>query len=1214
MHEPGQVAPDNEAADVQLWQRWRQGERPDVGEFLAGLPDLGGTEMVAVLLVDQRERWQVGERVPAESYLRRFPALESASETVVELAYGEYLLREERGERPCLDEYLWRFPCHRDRLRLQVECHQALRQDETTPSLSSAQATLPRAPAQATGTPLVPGYEILEELGRGGMGVVYKARQVKADRLVALKMILGAEQLDGSQRDRFRTEVEAIARLHHPNIVSVFEVGEHAGLPFFSLELCPAGSLDRQLGGALPPPLAAAALVQQLALAVQAAHDQGIIHRDLKPANVLLAEDGTPRVTDFGLAKKLDQSAALTQSGAILGTPSYMAPEQAEGHKETGPATDIYALGAILYECLTGRPPFKAATPLDTLRQVVCDEPVAPSRLQMNLPRDLETICLKCLNKEPHKRYRTAGDLADDLGRFRAGEPIQARPVGAVERGVKWVRRRPAVAGLLAALAALTGAALVLLTLAWQHAEVARQAEADQRRLTEEQRRKLQRLSAGLLLDRGVSLGEQKDPRGLLWLTRALEVLKEEDADLDRVIRTNLAHWSSQVHPLRFIVDRASCVTFSPDGKRVLTGGYAGIQLWDAGSGKLLGDLGEPRFVRSVAFSPDGTKIASGSDRTARLWDVKSGSLLGKPLEHAREGIDLVVFSPNGKLLATRADDTVVLWDVEAQLPVGEPLKHAGYINAVVFRPDSKALLTASRDGTARLWDSGGKPVGKTMAHDRQVLCAAFSPDGKRIATGNWREVRLWNAETAAADGQPLRHPEEVLTLAFRDRNTLLTGCRDRMARFWDIRTGQRLHAPLAHPGGLRAVVFGRDEWFLTAGDADRAVRLWRGIADTPVGAQLPHQCLTYGEVEAALSADGKTVATCIPFTAHVWERAAISAEVRPEFQGLFLSPGGQAAYSRTADGKVCTWKITASNPEPLGKLIDPGETPQPLALSRDGKTLLTSSGGNKRLRLWDTGTGAVRADFTDFPGYYGQALSDDSEQLLVGGWRTAVLYHVKEKRQHVLPHEGATRVWCAAFRPDGKVVATGGQDGVIRLWDTATGERLPQKFEHRGDVASLAFSRDGDYLLSGSYDGTARLWQVATGKPATAPLQHARAVLAVAISPDGKTLLTGVLGQLHLWDSATGKPLGITAMPRGVSPVAGVVFSADGKTCTTNFWRVHSPVPQPLKGDVARLTLWVQVLTGLELDESGTVGFLDGPTWQQRGHRLAKLGGPPLP
>jgi tetratricopeptide (TPR) repeat protein/tRNA A-37 threonylcarbamoyl transferase component Bud32 len=326
---------------------------------------------------------------------------------------------------------------------------------------------------QGAGWPTIPGYEILAELGRGGMGVVYKARQRSLDRLVALKMILAGTRARADDLARFRAEAHAIAQLRHPHIVQVYEVGEHDGQPFFSLEFMECGSLDDRLEGAPQPARPAAQLIETLASAMHFAHQRGIVHRDLKPANVLLTDQGNtatlqataprstatgqspfgvPKITDFGLAKRLDRADGPTQTGSVLGTPSYMAPEQAWGkNQEVGPAADVYALGAILYELLTGRPPFCAETALETMRQVATEEPVPPSRLQSKVPRDLEVICLKCLEKEPRKRYASAEALADDLHRFLHHMPILARPGGALGRCVKWARRRPTTAALLAA-------------------------------------------------------------------------------------------------------------------------------------------------------------------------------------------------------------------------------------------------------------------------------------------------------------------------------------------------------------------------------------------------------------------------------------------------------------------------------------------------------------------------------------------------------------------------------------------------------------------------------------------------------------------------------------------------------------------------------------------------------------------------------------------
>jgi tetratricopeptide (TPR) repeat protein/WD40 repeat protein len=342
--------------------------------------------------------------------------------------------------------------------------------------------------------PAFKDYEILGELGRGGMGVVYRARQQGLNRLVALKMILAGEHAGSQHLARFRAEAEAVARLQHPNVVQVHEVGEQDGRPFFSMEFVEGGSLAGKLAGTPQPARPAAELVEVLARAIQAAHQRGIVHRDLKPANILLAADGTPKISDFGLAKKLDEAAGQTASGAILGTPSYMAPEQASGGKRpVGPAADVYALGAILYELLTGRPPFKAETTFDTLRQVLTEEPVPPRRLNGKVPRDLETICLKCLLKEPRKRYPSAAELADDLGHFLAGEPITARPVRVWEKGWKWARRRPAAALLLVAVLLLVAASVGGLFALWRGSEArqrARQAEAEASEARTEQLRK----------------------------------------------------------------------------------------------------------------------------------------------------------------------------------------------------------------------------------------------------------------------------------------------------------------------------------------------------------------------------------------------------------------------------------------------------------------------------------------------------------------------------------------------------------------------------------------------------------------------------------------------------------------------------------------------------------------------------------------------------
>jgi tetratricopeptide (TPR) repeat protein len=450
-------------------RRWQQGDAGNLDAFLASAGPLPAEQVVAVLLVEQCERWRRGQFIPAEIYLDQHPEVQANAEAAVELIYGEFLFRERRGEAPTSAEFAGRFPRYADWLDRQIALHRLLG------SLDPASATTPPAdlsqPMSGTGLPglpEVPGYVVLEELGRGGMGVVYKARQLHPSRLVALKMLLAAGHAGAEQQARFLAEADAIARLQHPGIVQVFEISRHGDLPYLALEYVGGGSLAQQIAGQPQPPRTAAERVEALARAVQHAHEHGVIHRDLKPANVLLGADGAPRVTDFGLARLGE--GGHTAAGAVMGTPSYMAPEQAGGDSGTvGPAADVYALGAILYEMLTGRPPFQAATALETLEQVRSIEPVPPRRLNPQVPADLETITLKCLHKAATRRYGSAGELADDLIHFQRGEPIVARPAGWVERALKWARRRPAAAALLGvSVLAMLGLAVLSSVAVWQ--------------------------------------------------------------------------------------------------------------------------------------------------------------------------------------------------------------------------------------------------------------------------------------------------------------------------------------------------------------------------------------------------------------------------------------------------------------------------------------------------------------------------------------------------------------------------------------------------------------------------------------------------------------------------------------------------------------------------------------------------------------------------
>ena len=501
---PGSAWDEFEDVIRRFEDAWQGPARP---EILAYLPTgAGRTRLLTELVhVDLEYRLRAGEPARVEEYLARYPELTDDRAVVLELIAAEHEFRRRREPGLALGEFFRRFPEYRAELPGQI----------ARATIDGRDVPLRPTDQRAEALPEVAGYEILGLLGRGGMGVVYQARQLGLDRTVALKMILTGFQAGPKDLARFRAEAAALARLQHPNIVQIYDVGEAAGRPYFVFEFVAGGSLAQHLQGTPQPVRPAAQLVETLARAVHAAHANGVIHRDLKPANILLRDERegargesrdlsplaprlaslAPKITDFGLAKcaggdgEAPDLRGPTVTGDLLGTPNYMAPEQAMVPRQpVGPAADVYALGAILYELLTGRPPFTGETPLATVLQVLHNEPVSVTSLQPNVPRDLETICLKCLRKEPRQRYGSALELAEDLQRFLRDEPIRARPVRAVEKLWRWVRRHPAPAGLLAA--GLLAPAVALITLSLLSARLVRsnalESAAQQAELLEE--------------------------------------------------------------------------------------------------------------------------------------------------------------------------------------------------------------------------------------------------------------------------------------------------------------------------------------------------------------------------------------------------------------------------------------------------------------------------------------------------------------------------------------------------------------------------------------------------------------------------------------------------------------------------------------------------------------------------------------------------------
>jgi tRNA A-37 threonylcarbamoyl transferase component Bud32 len=733
--------------------------------------------------------------------------------------------------------------------------------------------------------PRIPGYEILGELGRGGMGVVYKARQVSLNRMTALKVLLGGEHAGLEEMARFRAEAEAAAALRHPQIVQVYEVGTQDGFPYFAMEFVAGGSLRERLPGQAPPARAAAQLVETLAREVHFAHRRGVVHRDLKPANILLEEPpqgdaagpfAAPKVADFGLAKGLDD-VRRTLTGRVLGTPSYMAPEQAAGKsKQVGPPADVYALGAILFELLTGRPPFVADSAETLLVCVVRDDPVPPRRLQLGCPPDLETICLKCLEKEPARRYPTAEALAHDLACFRAGRPITARPPLLLYRWRKFAARNKALVGGVAATAALVLGFIVSVFFALGEARQRRQAEADRRSA-------LRQAYQARLAAAQAALGENNLQEAGQHLEGAPQELRGWEC---RHLRQRLADQSPAVVPNRnpdFV-----CWGFFPAGRGLVARSQRRSRLVDTRTGAVLRRL------------PDGVG--------AWVCSTRAGPLL---VIHASDGGPLCLADGTGKVRRTDRSFGADLNQV-AVSPTGTRAI-AGYRPHALGAPFGRhyfmdwpserlwLIHLPSRKPRARLPVPAGKPVdGPT-----------FSPDGKRVAAGGANgTVRLWDAATGTDAGVFRGHAAGATRVAFSpDGRRLASGSFDRTVREWDLRTGRPLNKRVGHKGTVWGLAYSPDGRWLASDGEDFTVRVWRSDGGEAV-AVLGHPNLVH---RVAFSADGREIAAISADNeARVWPTPSLAGlrvlRHTSYVYALAYSPDGRWLASGGWDNKLHLW------------------------------------------------------------------------------------------------------------------------------------------------------------------------------------------------------------------------------------------------------------------------------------------------------------------
>jgi eukaryotic-like serine/threonine-protein kinase len=1050
--------------------------------------------------------------------------------------------------------------------------------------------------------PQIPGYDIEELLGRGGMGVVFRARHLRLNRIVALKMALAGAYAGPHERERFQREAEAVAGLRHPNVVQIHDVGDSDGRPYYTMEFVDGGSLAERLSGTPMPAYQAAHLVATLASAVEAAHKAGIIHRDLKPSNVLLTADGTPKIGDFGLARRQEGGATLTLSGARVGTPSYMAPEQARGLTHAlGPALDIYALGAILYELLTGRPPFRAETAAETERQVIEQEPVSPSRLNAKVPTDLETICLKCLEKEPGGRYATAGALADDLSRFLKHEPIRARPMGPLVRLARWARRNPALVASLGMVSVTGLVAIATILWQWRSAVEARQ-QSELAVKSERWERYRSNISAA------ASALQFQNNSGTA--RRALEAAPEEHRNWE------WRHLKSQLDNSRAVMAgtptdallRRPIISPSGDQVAVVDKDARTINLRETATGKVTGALiGHAGPVGVLAYSPDGKRLASGStDKTLRLWDPATLKEVAVLRGHENP-VDWLYYSPDGLRICSVGGGSARLWDASTNRPVavlGGPVRRFG----VIFTPDSRRLVIGI-DREARVYDAQtGRQISALGTHQAQVVRLVVSPDGKRIASSDHHEknIRLWDGATGREIAVLLGHTFCPEVLAFSpDGARLASGGTypDVAIRLWESATGRPIAVVTGHGNTIRSIAFHSDGRRAVSASADQAW-LWDGVT----GERLVQLRDYSGDLSNAIfSSNGKRVITAsVDQTLRVWdsELGQLVAVLRghtSEVHAAAFASHSSLLVSVASDGEARVWDLKLA--ERNGILRGHEGFVYDVSFSPDG-TQVASAAWDGTARVWDVTTGRQTAVLQHEQGKRDDkivgsvAWHPDGTRLATATRGDAITLWYLGTGKPVQVFKAPTGDWNgearAGFNPAGTLLASGSRDGSIRLWDVATGTPAGVLQGHEGSVLDVAFNPDGKQLASVGYDRTVRLWDLAK-RSAVTILPGDPEGYRIAFDPDGRLLAASSRdGNVRLWNAHTHQQLYV--LPH-VNRVYGLAFSPDGSRlatgCSDNTIRI-----------------W-DIATGKDVCElRGHQAYVHAVTFSSDGTRLASASG----
>ncbi len=1046
----------------------------------------------------------------------------------LESVIAEYIRASEAGNAPSRRELLEQYP------ELAADLKQFLSQRDHLNRMADPIREFGDDLFQAIGPgqqlSYVGNYELLEEVARGGMGIVYKARQKTLGRMVAVKMIVAGRLANEQDVQRFQSEAQAAASLQHPNIVSIHEVGQHEGWHYFSMDYVDGSDLSTILRLNLLSDKKAAEYVRQMAEAIHYAHLRGILHRDLKPSNILIDCHDQVRITDFGLAMRVEGDQGLTQTGQIVGTPSYMPPEQAQSNRALiGPASDVYALGAILYECLTGRPPFRAETVIKTIDQVIHVEAASPRRLNASIPRDLETICLKCLEKEPHRRYGTAQLLAEDLGSFLCDEPITARPVGTIERTWRGCRRNPAIASLTATVVLCLIVGTTVSSYFAVKAGILAQAEAFHRHRADD-KADLATQAEGLAQTRLLAETEAKNAtREQLLLTKIAEERATRqlfDARLAQAKAGFLSRRVGQRFDSLTALEKATKIALDLKlpAESFLELRNAAISClalpdlhlvkqwpgWPVGSGRVDFDGKLEHYAR--VEGQDAVSIRRVAD------DVEIGRLPATSAE------TWLLFSRDGNFLAIASLSHLTLWNLRGHQPV--PVGHFDDAYGIDFSSDSRQCAIGRVDGPIRLYDLASGLPPRDLPKGTRNTQLAFHPEGLQLAVSCGTSVEIRDLDTGKVLAN-LLNPVIAHALAWHpEGNTLAVVGNDSRIYLWDVAAGkQTLVLEGIRNGGIE-IAFNHSGDRLASIGWDGIRRLW-----DPLTGKLLFSTTSQGPSPARFSLDDRLLAGYVPDgKLGLWEIAA-GGEYRTlvraaaagrglyhnatiRFDGRLLAVGmheGVGLWDLASGRELAFLQLPGMNMalfEPLGGLLTNGVAgllrwpvqadPATPALLRIGPPLKLSLPGSQTI----------------------PACSRDGRVVASPQIQGGLVLHLDRPERPVglTDHEDVRYI---AVSPDGRWVATGshGASAMVKVWEAQSGNLEKELSVEPG--ASVGFSPDGKWLVTG--DRGCRLWAVETWR--AGPHIDGVARTAFAFSPDSKLLAmeTG-FGVLRLLDPDTGR------------------------------------------------------------------------------------------